>query len=184
MTQALFLFCISPELCLKKRRMVWLLIFLSGMLILFLYLLLAPLHIDIDSRKDLYQVRFHRLLSFTVNTTENIVLELKMPGWKKQIHLSDPAFYQPRKAPETKKPAARKAPPDFKRLIAVLKSFKVKAFGISFDSGNRQVNGMLFPLFYFAGFYFRRNISISFTGETYVVLHLQNTLGRMAIAYI
>lgn len=167
--------------------MIWLLIILFSALSLLAYVFIAPIYVELDSTKHLYQIRFHRLISFSFSPTDKLLLEVKIMCWKKQIDLLDPVMY------ENKQPVNLHMPGDkmngknewkFKKLIRVLQSFKVKACRISFDSYNMQLNGMLFPLFYFAGFYFKKKIQINFTGENYIILQMKNTMARMALAYI
>jgi hypothetical protein len=164
--------------------MVWLLILFIILFIFLAYILFAPVHIEIDSTKDLYGIRFHRLLRISLKTDDDLLLELKLMRWKKRFSLSNPMQYKQQENRETTKPMKRKVVFKLNKIVPVLKSFKVKTFDISVDSHNMQLNGILFPIVYFAGFYFNKNIRISFVGENHLILYMNNTLGRMAAAYI
>lgn len=164
--------------------MVWLLIIFTVLFTLLVYILLAPVYVEIDSTKDLYGIRFHKLLRVSLKTDGDGLIELKLMGWKKQIGRFGPVKYKQNEIPETPKSVTRKAGLKLNKIVSILKSFKVKTLDISFDSCDMQLNGMLFPVFYFAAFYFNKKIRISFTGENHVILQMQNRLGRMAAAYL
>jgi hypothetical protein len=164
--------------------MVWLLFPFSVLLILLMYILLAPIYIDIDSTKGLYRIRFHLIASVAASFGDKTLLTIKLLGWKKRIDLSDPVLYKQEKHSGPGKPVSKKYGIKLSNILSVLKSFKIKTCDISFDSYNMQLNGILFPLFYFGGCYFKKSIRISFTGENHIILQMQNKLGRMAAAYL
>jgi hypothetical protein len=72
----------------------------------------------------------------------------------------------------------------YKKIKAVIKSFKVNKCYVSIDTGNMQLNGILYPLFYWMKVKSQKNIQINFIGETLIVLKIENSLARMSWAYL
>ncbi len=66
---------------------------------------------------------------------------------------------------------------------SVIKSFKLISLHISIDTGNYQLNGILYPLFFLISFLFKKNISVNFVGKNYLHLILKNNLARLSWAY-
>ncbi|MGB3075232.1 MAG: hypothetical protein WBB36_07915 [Chitinophagales bacterium] len=162
--------------------MIWLIaIFL--IFLLFGYLLLAPFVLDIDSRKDLCIVRFHRLASGRLLVSDgSLQLEISIAGWKKQIDLL--LERKPKIKKASKKKSQRKQSRfSFKKILSITRSFKVNKCRFSFDSGNMQLNGYLFPGFYWLSRKTGKSFSINFLGDTELVLQIENNFARIAWAY-
>jgi hypothetical protein len=154
-------------------------IFLAGIT----YILFAPIYIEVNSVHSIYRIRFHRLLqlSFFVNNNPSLI-EMKLGFWKKQFDLS--------KAPKQKEPIAdtkkKKASPTFpfRKLLAVIKSFKVNRLDATFDLGDMQLNGMLYPLFCWVSFRTGKNVYINFEGRNNIDLQIENCIARMSRAFL
>lgn len=162
--------------------MIWLLLILLMLTLFITYFLFAPFYLEIDSKRKLIRMRFHRLASarlLVVNSS--LMIDVRIPGWRKSIDLIR-QDRQKIKATTKKKYKARKIP--FHKIKAVMKSFKVNRCYVDVDLDNMEMNGMLFPLFYWVshltGKYFRTN----FLGRSDVSLEIENNVARMLWAYI
>lgn len=170
--------------------------FLAGFLLccvaLLLYLLFAPFFIEIDSETGIFRFRFHRLADGQLVANENgCLLHIRVAWWKKTVDLLQPRKQEPAeaaKASPAKQKQRRKPAPSFhktrKRIIAVLKSFRIRHCFISIDTGNMPLNGFLYPWFFLLSRQSGQPIQINFWGAEIIQLRLQNSIARMAWALI
>lgn len=171
--------------------MIWLLIILSLFLLLLCYLLIAPLVLDIDSTKGLLRFRYHYLASARLRVQDDIpFLDVRILGWKKSINL----FAAPAQGKTSEQKAtttAKKRQNRGKRrrvplakLKAVLKSFRVRRCFVRVDSGNMQLNGMLYPLFLWLSMAAGLDVSINFCNRNEMIVKIDNNIARMLGAYL
>lgn len=176
--------------------MIFLLLFLAVILLPLLYVLFAPVFIEIDSTRDLYRVRFHRLASVSVTIHQlSILLHLRIAGWQKQINLMEPGR-KAKKAKSEKKnrkkagnKSVRRKPPFsaktmMRKMWGVMKSFQIRRCNVIIDTGNYPLNGFLYSWFYLLSQRTGTTLMIGFQGETIVILIVRNTLARMLWAFI
>lgn len=170
--------------------MWWLL--LPGILIaVFIFLLFTPLRFDVNSDLGWIGIRYGRLAEASLLFNEVLqVVRVRMGWWKKEYTLEE--MLRRRKPPAAVKPErVQRRPgkkPDVGRMLrkirSVLGSFRLTKCDIAIDTGDVQTNAILYPFFYLLKWKTGKNISISFTGETVLVLQAENTLARMLWAYI
>jgi hypothetical protein len=140
-------------------------IFLTLVLILS-YLLFARVLIEIDTTKEIYCLHYGWFFKIKLVIHDNSpIFRIHFFGVKKNISIQKRRFMT------------------FRKLVAILKSFKLKKCHISIDTGNMPLNGILFPVFFLIGRYLKKPIGINFIGENSVILHLENTLARILWAY-
>ena len=153
---------------------------------LLLYVLFAPFYIEINSAEKIYQFRFHRLAVASFNlTNSSLLLDIKILFWRKRLDLFSENKTESTKKKQNKQVKKRNIGSfNFKKLKALLKSFKVNRCDINIDTGNMQLNGMLFPLAYLVSRYFKKNIKINFMNKNSIILEIENNLAKMAYAYI
>ncbi len=145
------------------------------------YLLIAPLYLEINSKKRLFQVRFHRIGSARLNLGDNsLLLQLRILGIGREIDL-----LTPRKA-GAKKPnqQAKSTSPPLRKVLAVIRSFKVNQLSLQLDTGDMALNGLLFPLVTTAGWLMNREVGINFAARNEFVLEIENNALRMVRAYL
>jgi hypothetical protein len=151
---------------------------------LFVYLLFAPFYLEIDSRAGICRVRFHRLLtaSFRI-VNDSPCIELSMPAYTRLIDLNIHRF---RKEKKTTKfvTGKRKNKMSMSKLKNLLKSFRLEKLVLNMDTGDMQMNGILYPLFLLASHRMGRNIGINFTGQNLLQLKVSNNLARLGWAFI
>jgi hypothetical protein len=66
----------------------------------------------------------------------------------------------------------------------VIRSFKVNKLEATFDFGDMQWNGILYPLFCWISCKTGKDVRINFEGKNIIVLQAENNIARMSRAYI
>ena len=149
----------------------------------FIYLLFAPFFVEIDSVKRLFRIKFHRLASARLIFDESsILLELKTAGWQKKIDLLE--IKEKNKKAVVKNEKKKQTKISFQKFLAVLKSFRIRKFFLTLDTGDMQMNGILYPLFVLTSISSGKNITINFLDENKLILQIENNLARIIWAYI
>jgi len=155
-------------------------------LLLFLYFLLAPIYLEINSLSGLCRVRFHRLASVGIALArESLFLVIRITWWEKRIDLFAPRKKEKGKEQKRKKvKKVKRRNVSFGKILSIIRSFQVKEFVLSIDTGNMQTNGMLYPVFYGLGRSLKRDITVNFNDRTDVRITIRNNAYRMLCAYI
>lgn len=171
--------------------MIIVLVLLGVIGAIFCYLLFAPFYLEIDSIKGFFRVRFHRLASVDLSIKDfSLILDIRVIAWRKEIDLLKAKKTSKEKAAKRKKTDKKKEKKTSwmkvtpKKIISVLKSFKINKCDILIDSGNVQLNGILYPVFFMASFYSKKNIRINFVNENVIIFEIENSLARMSRAYL
>lgn len=171
--------------------MILILIFICIVCAILCYVFFAPFYLEIDSTEGVFRVRFHTIASVDLKIVDySLILHIKVIGWTKEIDLlkvkrtsKDKKTKEKKvgKKKEQKKSLMKVTP---KKIIAVLKSFKINKCEVFIDTGDVQLNGILYPIFYMAGYYSKKNIHINFINENVVRLEIENSVARMSRAYL
>jgi hypothetical protein len=151
------------------------------------YLFFAPFYLEINTNTGLLRFRLHRVANISLKIEDCIYIETKVLGWSRKSALT-----LSQAAPATKKKEVTSHAKKKKKglsisrakLTSLLKSFRMNTCRISIDTGNMQWNGMLYPAFYWLGWYTGKPIEINFTGKNEVILEIQNSVARMSWALI
>lgn len=163
--------------------MIWFLSLPIVLLILLSYLLFAPFYLEINSTTGLFKVRFHRLASARLFITESsLFIDLKIMWWHKIIDLLAPKNKQMKT--ERKKIQKEKPKISLRKILLVIKTFKVNKFYLTIDTGSMWLNGMIYPLFLWLGMRLKRNITINFVNENEIIFETENNLFRILRVYI
>jgi len=166
--------------------MIWLLVLSLLIVAVFSYLLFAPFYLEINSLNGFYGIRFHRVAFAKLILIDNsFKIDLYVAGWRKQFDL----FTKPskRKQKETPIQSERKKKPfkiSFGRVKAVIKSFKIHKCYLDIDTGNVQLNGILYPGFYWLGKYTNKPITVNFFDKNEIILEIENNIARIIRAII
>lgn len=161
------------------------LILLLILLLVCIYFLTAPIYLEINSERELCRLRFHVLANAGLLMHEgSLMLELKIAGWKKQVDLF--AGSTKRRKPIKQGMAGRKKNSSihFRKIYAVIKSFKITKCDLSLDSGDMPLNGILFPIFQLISSLTGKNIRINFRDENKIIFEAENNLARLCWAFI
>lgn len=166
---------------------MWWLILPALLIAVFLFILFAPIVIDVDSEQGVIGIRFSRLAEANLCLNETVqVARVRIAWWKKEYDLTRlPVSSKPKVKREV--PAKRKRMQVrtlLRKIKGVLRSFRLNTCTVSIDTGDMPMNGILFPFFYLLRLRTGKDISISFTGETVVVLQAENSIARMLWAYV
>lgn len=153
-------------------------------LILFATLLWLPLVLEIDSEKDIYRVRWSRIIDFRMIPDEK-GLNWVFTVFNKKIQLSG----APKKsAPEQAKPVPKKKSSFPTRLIWPMlknlpRAFLIKRFRVNWDTGDFIRNAHLYPLFYLWSNR-RMQLGINFVGQQEIAIFVQTRLFSLAQAFL
>lgn len=147
------------------------------------YIFFAPFYVEIDSTRNLYRFRFHRLIYLDLKIGNELTLEMSALGWKKEFKSLPETENRDRKKKSTEIKKADRGMPPVKKIVRILRSFQLTKCHVRFDSGDMQLNGILFPVFAWLNWYSHRDIQISFTGTNTVVLEIKNNLARVSRAW-
>lgn len=151
------------------------------------YLLTAPLRLEIDTSKGVLRVRFHALAGARLNATGNsLVLQWNILGIHKDLDLLSILTEQKKDSDRARLEKRRKNSPSipFRKILAIIRSFKVRKFSLYIDTGDMELNGQLFPLLAGAGWFIHRDMRINFNGKNELVLDIENNALRVMRAYL
>jgi hypothetical protein len=162
---------------------MWWILIIACLLMVFIYLLFAPFFVEINSVTGLFRIRFHRLASARLILNESsIFLELKIGVWQKKIDVLEKK--ERKKKPVVKNEKKKQTNISFQKFLAVIKSFRVRNLLLTLDTGDTQMNGILYPLFVLMSISCGKNITINFLDENKLILQIENNLARIIWAYI
>lgn len=163
---------------------MWMLVIMtivSLLLFLLLWVMFAPLVIRIDTRKDQYEAELLNLArSWSSLDDDELIIHLKVPFYHFKIA---PFKRSKKKTKEQGKPAlktnSRFSP---SRIWNILNSFRIRVFELVMDTDDYVLNAQLVPLVQLLR---SRNldVSISFQGNNYGRLEVDNSLWRLGMAY-
>lgn len=151
----------------------WILLILF--FVLLIGFLLIPINICVDTSQEQYYIQLRGLVKASIEGHREEILQIHFRTLFTNFY-----FYPLRKrtSPKLKKTkevttekSKRKIP--FRRIIQLLKSFKVKKLAMDIDTGNCILNAKLYPAFTFLNYRFG-NFNINFEGKNQMVLFLQN----------
>lgn len=163
--------------------MIWLYTFLILLIFILCYLLFAPFYIEINSESGLCRMRFHKLLSAQLKITESsLIVEIKAAWWRKRIDLLVLIKQKGKPVKKIEKKKNKNVP--FKKIINVIKSFKVTKFYVTICFDDMPLNGILYPLFLGLSLKTKKHFEINFWNENEIVLRIENNLFRIIWAYI
>ena len=156
------------------------------------WLLLAPIQLVINSKRDIYRIVWKGVAGAElIPVPGNLLLRFNILFWRKEIDaMAELARQQDKpKAPEKKKKKKGRSKGwlSFKKIkrkgIRLLKSCNVKALRLNIDTHDYIYNSYLYPIFYLLD-RGKKRLSINYTGESEVLLVVENRLYRMLIALI
>lgn len=162
---------------------MWLLIILLIPVVILIYLLFAPFLVEIDSERSLVRFRFHRLASTRVFLEGNaLIIELKIPGWKKRIDLLEQKERVNKPVTEKRDKKAMKI--SFRKVKSILGSFKVNTCYVNLDFEDPEWNVFFLPVFVGLSRITGKSFNINFIEKNEIKLEIENTIARMGWAYL
>jgi len=148
------------------------------------FILFTPVSIEVDSERNLYQIRIAGLARVNIILGEPFILfRIHALGFTKTI---DPLSMKTKTKKKEKQKKERKRMP-FRQVLrkasAIAQTFKVRYFYLNIDTGDFLINGLLFPLAQLASGN-GRALHVNFRGEKILKLKIVNTVERMLLAFI
>lgn len=153
------------------------------------WFLWAPLRLEIDSTRGIFQLRWLSIGRVQWLPESGIDhFRWKIFFWQNELWLNRlPAVSKKQgeakqavKKPQTRKPLPLKT--TLRLLRNVLRSFKIKRLQIWWDSDDFVWNAQVYPLTAAFNSWSQHRIYINFTGRRDLVLQVENRLGRVAWA--
>ena len=168
-------------------------ILLAILLGIMFYLLLAPFALIIDSNKGLIQIRMFGIIrAQPIIMGNDVVLLLQVFGLRFRINLTEMIVKQSNSNSkgQTRNEKIRVSQTkdtqriSFRKIRNLLSSFRYKVFHLHIDTGNYPLNGLIFPAFFWLGQWTGKDFQINFESRNILVLHVENSIGRMLLAYL
>ena len=162
--------------------MEWI-ILITVVLYIFVYLLFVPFFLEIDTTSGKYSFKIYGIAGARIYISDDtLMLDINITAWHKQIDLFEHKKRQQKVKKKKIKKERRKI--YFHKILAVIKSFKIDKLRLIIDSGNEQLNGILFPVFELASYTTGKTLKINFIDRNEFELTLENNLARILWAYI
>jgi len=170
--------------------MTILLIFCALLLLLLLVTLFTPLILQIDSQRDVYQLRWGRLIRAELLFSEaEAMLRIRAFFFRKSWKIEDLILGALRFKDQNKEKKAQKEKPKkgrrkrrkksrfgFRRIVRILRTFRVDYCKIEWDADDYVRNAWLFPVFYYLSNDKQRQLRINFLGRRSLALRLHNRI--------
>jgi hypothetical protein len=151
------------------------------LLVLLSYFLFAPFYLEIDSDRGLVQIRFHHLCDARLLVLDgSLIVDFRIVRWTRRIDLLASKATDKRVIP-IKKSGSKIS---WEGAKAILRSFKVNRFNLNLDCGDVELNGLLFPLFFWLSRITGTQLRIDFMGVTNINLQIENNAARIIRAFI
>jgi hypothetical protein len=168
--------------------MVWLFWPLLLITVLIFGLITASIVLEVNSNSHLLRFRFGRIASIQMIWQDEMpAFLLKIFGVSKIVVLKNNSTRKVKTIVANKKTNRASKKISIKRLkkiLNVLRSFKIKKLSINVDTGDASLNGILFPIMILLSSKYKRQLAINFNGEEEFILIIENSIGRMIRAYI
>lgn len=170
---------------------MWAIWLFGTLLLLLIAILLIPVSLRIDTVANKYAVNVGGVVSGSiVPTPDDFLLRVRIMGWCKDWSVV--GLLARRKETKTRKPkgrrrgskgAGRVARSIFKpkKVMQILRSFKVRQFEVDFDTDNYPLNAQLYPVFYFMD-RGRGKFNINFNNKRSIKLNIVNRPARVIYA--
>jgi hypothetical protein len=160
----------------------------AAILLLFLaWLLVCPIRLQIDTRRQLYLLQWRGVGRIQLlPVTGNLVIQLRVFFWKKNFYPLEyqPKKKQPKEARKMKKKGRKTNFQKYKRKgIRLFRSFRIKAFRLDLDTDDYVYNGYLYPVFHLLSNE-KRQLTINYRGLSEMFLIVENRLYRVLIAFL
>lgn len=148
------------------------------------YLLFASAYLLIDSRQGRVECGLGPLARARLKLEPRPMIQLSIVGWKQEIALTGRKRKATQPAAKLAHRSRRLSARAMRRIWAAIKSFRVRQFCLRMDTGDVQLNGLLFPLAYWLARRTGRPIDVNFTNHNELVVEVHNNLARLLWAYV
>lgn len=169
--------------------MLILLIILGILLGLITLLLFAPVIVEADSRIPYLLVRWKGIGRAAITYEEEWMLKWRLLFFGKTIVLTPGTKAETKKKKLIEKPAKakkkkKKTEPGkmMRKMIRIIKTFRVHYWQWALDTGDNTLNAKLYPVNFLPGW--QGHLLVNFTGENYVCFRISNRPWRLLFAWM
>jgi hypothetical protein len=160
-------------------------VFVAIFLLLLCWLLLSPLIISIDTRVPVIKVKWVSIATISLLYQEKWVLKIHVLFYNtiKDLYSLKRKKQAPKNKEVNNKTKKTKHPIRVARaIVRVIKSFSMRRWHLTLDTGNYALNGCLYSLYALPSI--ANHIEINFQDKNYLLIKMKNTPLRMIKAYL
>ena len=163
---------------------MWWLVFLGVILLIIVYLLFVPIVLFIDTEQNIYYLQLKGLAKASLQSDEIEILKIKL----KLLFFNFYVFpFKPKttsaKVQKNKTIKKKSKKKEFKKVLKVVKTFKVKQFKIDIDTGDCIFNAKLYPLFAMLNYKYG-GFHVNFQNKNALLLVIENRPIRIIKSFI
>lgn len=150
------------------------LVILMVFVLLIIGFLLVPIDFYINTERHQYYLRLRGLATVSMEHDQEEILKLKLKTFFFHHYfypLRKRSSKKQKKINNKKKSGGKSI--SIKKILALLKSFKVKRFVLDIDTGDCLTNAKLFPLFAFL-YHYVGHFNVNFEERNLLEIHLHN----------
>jgi len=165
--------------------MIWLIIVLFSLIALLYGLLISSVELEVDSRIPFVRLRWYCIGQAVIWYDNEWWLSMRIVFYKKTI-----CFSELKSKPKKINDAATKKKPKrsmkirrmLRKMVRVVKTFRVTEWQLAFDSGDHTRNAQLYPLNFLPTTF--KHLHINFRNENYLVLKIKTRPWKIVYAYL
>ncbi len=162
--------------------MVFLIILLIILFFGLSWILFSPIQITLNSQKKIYQIHWYGIArARLLLLSKDFLIRVNVFFWEKDFSLLRPKKEKKKATKKKRKFRSRKK--TLKKIIRILKSFKIKIFKIDLDTGDYIQNSYLYPVFHFLKNK-KRDLSINYRGDVNIHLKIENRLYKILLSLL
>ncbi|MBC2839297.1 hypothetical protein [Robiginitalea sp. SC105] len=170
-----------------EKGKMYLIAILVFLMLLLVGLLLLPLEVYLNTGTNEYWARWRGLVRVRVEGDPENILRIRLQAFFRNF------YFYPLKARPTHKPAdtekkkqkrkSSRKRPGFRKIIRILRTFRVRELTLYLDTGNFPLNAKLYPAFALLNGRLG-NFNCNFEGRNQLVVHLENRPLRLLKSFI
>lgn len=158
------------------------------LIVLLAWLLISPLILQVDTRRNEYALRWVGLVKASfIPMPADILLRLQLPFWRRDFSLlkllATPQKNKRRTVKKASSGTRKTGRFTWRRFRRLIKSFRVEYFRLELDTDDYVTNAYLYPLCYALripkGF-----VAINFQGRNQCAFQIKNRLVNLLVAFI
>jgi uncharacterized membrane protein YbhN (UPF0104 family) len=161
--------------------MIWLLYILVFLCALLLWFLIAPLVLEIDSRKPIASIKWISIGKIVIWHDDEWWLSFRIFFFHKKMRLS--SIKKRRKGPyRINKRIKRKPKNLLMKIIRVMRTFRIEEWQLAIDTGDYASNAQIYPFNFFPKL--RHHLQVNFNDENYLYIRIRNRPLKIFYAYL
>jgi len=169
-----------------KILLVILAIILGIIAVLFLYLLISPIRVILDSKEGYFFLGWNKWLKARIEPDlENLGMEVQIPFWRRKYKFDQ--MIASRRASKAKTPIKRKKKRfnlNWAKLKKILAQIRVKEFRLICDTDDFIMNAYMIPFMEFLNFKKGYNTHMNFLGKNEIKIEAESRIYNMLKAGI